>query len=402
LEVWQKYVQAAGTRRIAVLNKIDLMWDGLKAEPEIADDVERQLESTSTLLTLPRTHVLAISAQKALLARIRGDNDLLAKSGVEQLEQLLASEIIPSKQEILRAAVQREIGGMVDASRLAVANQLSANQTQLNELAAMSGKNRNLAQAMVARLEADRKAYQTTIKTFRSTYNTVMNQGATLVKQLDEDALEQILNKDREFIQGAWTTAGLWKNMQLLFDHFAAVSNKILNFSKQIKGLVDATYIHFHEKFGFAKMTPPALNLEKHTLSMTALKETAKQFCRDPLNVMTEKHFLVSRFYNSLVAKARQIFEMTRLDAQNWLRWALNPLDMQIKGHEQVLTKRIENFKTIRDNINSVEDRMKHLEKQQAVLQQQSQVLARIRRSLDGEALPEEEPAAQREAVQVA
>jgi hypothetical protein len=229
-----------------------------------------------------------------------------------------------------------------------------------------------------------------------------MNQGATLVKQLDEDALEQILNKDREFIQGAWTTAGLWKNMQLLFDHFAAVSNKILNFSKQIKGLVDATYIHFHEKFGFAKMTPPALNLEKHTLSMTALKETAKQFCRDPLNVMTEKHFLVSRFYNSLVAKARQIFEMTRLDAQNWLRWALNPLDMQIKGHEQVLTKRIENFKTIRDNINSVEDRMKHLEKQQAVLQQQSQVLARIRRSLDGEALPEEEPAAQREAVQVA
>jgi predicted transcriptional regulator len=117
---------------------------------------------------------------------------------------------------------------------------------------------------------------------------------------------------------------------------------------------------------------------------------------------MTEKHFLVSRFYNSLVAKARQIFEMTRLDAQNWLRWALNPLDMQIKGHEQVLTKRIENFKTIRDNINSVEDRMKHLEKQQAVLQQQSQVLARIRRSLDGEALPEEEPAAQREAVQVA
>jgi hypothetical protein len=93
---------------------------------------------------------------------------------------LLASEIIPSKQEILRAAVQREIGGMVDASRLAVANQLSANQIQLNELAAMSGKNRNLAQAMVARLEADRKTYQATIKAFRSTYNTVMNQGATL------------------------------------------------------------------------------------------------------------------------------------------------------------------------------------------------------------------------------
>ena len=131
LEVWQKYVQPAATRRIAVLNKIDLMWDDLKTDAEIAIDVERQLEQTSTLLALPRTHVMAISAQKALLARVRGDDELLAKSGIEQLEHLLASEIIPAKQEIMRAAVQREIGSMVDASRLAVANQLNATKTEL-------------------------------------------------------------------------------------------------------------------------------------------------------------------------------------------------------------------------------------------------------------------------------
>ena len=63
LEVWQKYVQPAATRRIAVLNKIDLMWDDLKSEEETRESVERQLESTAQLLTLPRTHVLAISAQ---------------------------------------------------------------------------------------------------------------------------------------------------------------------------------------------------------------------------------------------------------------------------------------------------------------------------------------------------
>ena len=50
---------------------------------------------------------------------------MLAKSGVEQLEHLLASEIIPAKQEIMRAAVQREIGSMVDASQAAVATQLA-------------------------------------------------------------------------------------------------------------------------------------------------------------------------------------------------------------------------------------------------------------------------------------
>src|SRR5581483_10946898 len=35
LEVWQKYVRDYVSRRIAVLNKIDLMWDDLKSEAEI-------------------------------------------------------------------------------------------------------------------------------------------------------------------------------------------------------------------------------------------------------------------------------------------------------------------------------------------------------------------------------
>ena len=385
LDVWQKYVQPAATRRIAVLNKIDLMWDDLKSETEIAADVERQLVQTASLLQLPRTHVLAISAQKALLARVRADDPLLSKSGIEQLEHLLASEVIPAKQEIMRAAVQREIGSMVDASRLAVDSQLEATRTELKELANMSGKSRGMAQTMVARLEVDRKTYHTTVQTFRSTVNTVTNQGATLLKQLDDERLDEILNKDRKYIEDAWTTAGLWKNMQMLFQHFTGVSSKMLNFSNQIKGLVDATYAHFHEKFGFARLTPPALNLEKHTLMMTAMQETSREFCHDPVNMAKYKDFVVKRFYESLVGQARQIFEMTRMDAETWLKSALNPLNLQIKEHEKVLAKRIENFKKIRDNISSVEDRIKHLDKLQVALADQATVLTAIKASLDGE-----------------
>ncbi len=395
LDVWQKYVQPAATRRIAVLNKIDLMWDDLKTESDIAGDIERQLEQTATLLALPRTHVIALSAQKALLARIRDDNTLLARSGIEQLEFLLASEIIPAKQEIMRAAVQREIGSMVDASRLAVANQLAATQTELKELAAMSGKSRSMARTMVARLEVDRRNYHDTVQTFRATFNTVTNQGTTLLKQIDDDRLEEILNKDRKFIEDAWTTAGLWKNMQALFQHFTGVSAKILNFSKQIKNLVDATYAHFHDKFGFARLSPPALNLEKHTLAMTGMQETARQFCHDPVNMAKYKDFVVKRFYESLVGEARQIFEMTRLDVETWLKSALNPLNLQIKEHEKVLAKRLENFKKIRDNIGSVEDRMKQLQTLQGALQKQTKVLAGIKASLDGEVAADAPAAAQ-------
>src|SRR6266404_6040106 len=98
LDVWQKYVQSYVTRRIAVLNKIDLMWDDLKSDEQIEVGIERQLDETAKILELPRDHVIALSAQKGLIARIRGDEELLRRSRIGDLERLLAEETIPSQQ----------------------------------------------------------------------------------------------------------------------------------------------------------------------------------------------------------------------------------------------------------------------------------------------------------------
>lgn len=385
LDVWQKYVQSAAKRRIAVLNKIDLMWDELKPEAEIAEGVARQIATTAGLLALPRHNVLAVSAQKALVARVKGDAALLERSGLLALESLLASEIIPAKQEILRVTVQREIGGMVDASRATVKNQLAAMETETAQLTSLSGKSRTLAQAMVVRLEGDHAQYQAATRTFQSTYNTIMGQGAKLLLQLNKAAIAKVLEKDREFIEGAWTTAGLWKSMQGLFDHFNEVSDGILQYAGQIQDWVGQAYGHFHEKFGFARIEPPQFDLERNAAKMAALRETARAFCHDPMNIMREKHFVISRFYEELVMQAGQVFEVTRIEVEQWLKSAFSPLNLQLKDHEQALAKRIENFKKIRDNIGSAEDRLKALAKQRAEVMAQAEILARIREDLKGD-----------------
>jgi predicted GTPase len=46
MEIWQRYVQSYQTRRIAVLNKIDLLWDDLKSDGQIDESVMRQVAST--------------------------------------------------------------------------------------------------------------------------------------------------------------------------------------------------------------------------------------------------------------------------------------------------------------------------------------------------------------------
>ncbi|MBI3528841.1 MAG: dynamin family protein [Betaproteobacteria bacterium] len=379
LDVWQKYVQSYVTRRIAVLNKIDLMWDDLKSDEQIEIGVERQLVETARILGLPRDHVIALSAQKGLIARIRGDVSLLAKSRIEVLERLLAEEIIPSKQQILRAAVSREIGNMLETSLQSTTAQLASTRGELQEMSKLSGKNRDLAKLLLARLEQDKAGYLRHMESFKRSYATVLKQGNVLIGTLADDRLDEMMSRSLEAIEGSWTTAGLMRSMQALFDTFSRQAEKILNFSGETRNYVDGVYTEFHKMYGFPKMTPPVLNLERHILRMHSLHQSTERFCKDPVNVMTEKHFLVRRFYGGLVAHARELFSHLRLELDAWVNSALMPLSLQLKEHQKLLERKVENLRKVVGDINTLQERVRQLEQQQLQLGKQVEELTQIR-----------------------
>jgi dynamin family protein len=379
LDVWQKYVQSYVTRRIAVLNKIDLMWDDLKTDEQINVAIERQLAETARILGLSREYVIALSAQKGLIARIRGDANLLARSGIEVLESLLANEIIPAKQQILRAAVTREIGNMLQTSLQSVTNQLVSTRGELQEMAKLSGKNRELAKALLARLEQDKTAYMRHMDQFKHSSATVFKQGNVLIGTLSEERLDDMMRRSLEAIEGSWTTAGLMGSMQALFDTFSRQAGKILEFAGETRNYVESVYSEFHTLYGFPKMTPPQLNLERHILRMHSLHQNTERFCKDPVNVMTEKHFLVRRFYGGLVANARELFTHLRLELETWVASALAPLSLQLREHQKLLERKVENVRKVAGDVNKLQERVRMLEHQQLLLGKQVEELTRIR-----------------------
>jgi hypothetical protein len=379
MEIWQRYVQSYQTRRIAVLNKIDVLWDDLKNQDQIDESIGRQVSETCRLLELSSDHVIALSAQKALLARIRGDDVMLKRSAIRELEDLLANEIVPAKQDILRAAVVKEMGTMVEGSLQSVMASLTANQAELQELTKLSGKNRELAKTMLARLEKDRATYIQHMESFKSSYGVVLKQGHALMANLDEDHIDEIFARSSKEIEGSWTTAGLTRSMNAMFDAFSRQAEKILEFGGETRAFVDRVYREFQEKYGFANLTPPPLNLEKHILAMKALKQSTERFCRDPVNVMTEKHFLVRRFYNGLVSEARAVFQDTRKELDGWLKAALQPISTQLKEHQTLLERRVDNLKKLSGDLSSLQERLHQLEAQKMALGKQVEELLRIK-----------------------
>ena len=379
LEVWQRHVQPRVERKLAVLNKIDLLWDDIKSEDEIRDSMQQQLENTARLLQLPPGSVLPLSAKKALVARVRGDDALLARSGIEEIERLLAEHIVPARQEILRAAVVREIGSMVESSRMSIVTRFNALRAEYRSLTELKGKNETVAEAMLARVENERIVYQAYLERYRAALAELEQHGATLMNSLSDDALEALMNTDRQFIEDAWTTAGLIKNMQGLFDHFTTQADRILKFSKAILALVDDTYAHFHAKAGFDHLLPPALNLEQYTLAMHQLRQATIEYCHHPKQILTEKHWLVPNFYEILVTEARQIFLETRDDTKSWLKMALNPLNVALKEHESMLAMRVANFSRFQSNLRAVVVRAKEIERELLALKKQHDALTRMK-----------------------
>ncbi len=201
-----------------------------------------------------------------------------------------------------------------------------------------------------------------------------------LLTNLDSGFIEHILEQGREEIEGSWTTRGLMRAMQSLFEHYSAQSHKILKFSADVQKLVEGVYERFHESHGFARLVPPPLNLERHTVAMFALQKQVEDFCRDPVNVMTEKHFLVRRFYNGLVVQAREVFDGARNEVDVWLRSALGPLSLQIKEHEALLTRKVEGFRRMADNLNDLHGRIRELDAQKNVLRERHADLVGVRK----------------------
>ena len=369
-DLWKQYMQGSQAHKFAVLDT------GAGAQ---ASAIER----VSQMLEIPSANVFLLAIKQAVAERLKQRQAPPAPGrDIEVLERVHAEKLVPERQALLVSSVATEIGPLVQSARQAVAARFIATIKEMQDLTSSSGKNRNVAQAMLTRLETERKTYQKSVATFNVTYTDLMAKGQELLAALHDDRIEEILSYDREFIQGAWTTAGMWKNMQGLFAYFTLQVEKILNYAVRLKEAVDGIYESFHQSFGLAKLSPPPLRLQRHLEAMHALEANARSFCHDPINIAKYKDFVLKNFYDGLVAEARQLFELTRIDTEHWLRGALGPLNGQIKERQTLMLKRVESLRDLKDNLTSVQERLKQLDQQRLSLKKQGEQLDQLRADL--------------------
>ena len=370
LEIWERYVKTGLPAKMAVLNKVDLMWDELKTQDEINAGIKRMVETTAGQLGLPVEKVFPLSAQKALLGRIKGDSDLVVKSGIEPLETFLANEIVPIKRQLLAKAVTNEIGAMMVSSHRSCAQKLEANQAQLNELADLAGKSRDITLKLWQKVNEEKEAYNNALseyKVIRTTFNQKRN---ALMDVFNPTRLDVLCSRSLQAINDSWTTPGLTRGMRELIKLVGAEFQAVSMAGGDILKLMEGAYNTFHERFKFAKMDFPPLDFAEPQRRLSLLVTKTENFCKDPVNIMmTEKRFMVRKFWRMLIDEARKIFNDARSETERWIAAVPLPLETQIKDHKAQLQSRLDALAKVNERGGAIKEEVAKLQGQRAEIQ---------------------------------
>jgi len=378
MELWQRYVKDNVALRIAVLNKIDLTWDELKPWDDIRRSIERQRDATAKLLDLPLERVLTISAQKALVGKIRGDADLVEKSGIHKLESILAHDIIPARREILRNSVMSEIGAMMSSSGASIDAKIKANHTAITELTDITGKSKDMIARLWRKINHDKEEYNAALIGYKTIRTAFHGKRLALMERLNQNRIDELLNRSRQELTESWTTMGLHHSMNNVFESINKEFNRIQKMAEDMHSVMKRAYHTFEKKFNFPVVDLPVLNLETYRLSLRLLAKETEAFCKDPVNVMTEKRFLIRKFYDSLVAEARQTFLRTGEECDRWMRMVTSPLENQLRDHKAQLQQRLDNLTKINQNSASINERLASLKEESVELLKQRDMMARL------------------------
>ncbi|MFO7594571.1 MAG: dynamin family protein [Pseudomonadota bacterium] len=383
---------------IVVLNKIDTLWDDLKSNQDVNSTIAEQCKKAAQTLSIEAGSVHPVSAQKGLLAKIRHDQELLKRSNIISLESILANDILPYQQEIVREHVKADVGNMIKDSRDLLASRFHSIKNQLEELQGLSGKNNDVIEHLMQKTREEQVAYHKNVESFNANKKILSEQSKKLLGMLSLTELDKLVSRSRDGMTGTWTTHGLKAGMKTFFDGISSMLKEVDDYSEQLNRLVSTIYHKFQAEHGLQGIKPVLYNIDQYIAEMDKLYEEAEAFRNSPVTVMTEQHYVVKKFFISLVSHARNVFFKAHRDAESWSKAVMTPLVNQIKEHKEQMEKRLENLRKINESRDTIESRMNELKRNGAMLKKQYEeingILKMINRPLDAQATNASKPAA--------
>ncbi len=365
LSIWREHLisEAAGTdSRLVVLNKIDTLWDALSTPEQVQAQIKRQRESSAEILGLPASQVIAVSAQKGLVAKVTGDAALLEASQLPLLEQALAQGVMGQRQKILRSAVAGSVSDLrQEAGRLInIRRRDQAEQKQ--ELAGLRGKNASVIKHMRSRIDNERAEFDVSgakLHAVRSVHLKLLGHVFDMLGSRSLKAEMAALNKA---LREPGIKLGIKKAYRQTFTSLRAAMDKAHTTNAEIQAMLEATFRQLNGEYGFSLQAPPAPDLARFVGDLEQVERSHNQYMGFGNALRLSQPEFADRLVRALATRLRAVYEAALGEVELWNKSAASQLDAQLRERRRNFARRMEAIDRIQQAAGGLDERISEIE----------------------------------------
>lgn len=378
LELWQKHLAGSDTslsgakqQKLVALNKIDGLWDGIRSEEEIDQEIQQQVAETAKTLNVDEDNIFPVSAQKGLVAKLNDDTELLTRSGVIDLENAIAERLIPDKRKIVAGKVEGSLEGVIDSASVILNNRIIDADEHIAELRQLSSKNVDVISHIMLKVQSEKAALESDMQRYQALRSIYSKETNKLVRILSPERLEKLIAVTRRNMSNCATSLTLQKTILKYFTQTHKSIDKAIAQADEIASLSENITRDFEQDHGIANFRVRRLRLEKFKQEITRLEAKHSDLQETKTLFFREQMSITNRFYDSVCAASRKIFKRAQRDAIQWNNNLMVPMETYVREHHTQLRRRLESVKRIHKASDTVETRLVELTTMQSILHEQ-------------------------------
>lgn len=375
MAIWREHVQNLRdeqcTAVLALLNKIDSLWDDLQPQGEVNANIDQIRRLTAQQLKLAPEQVIPLSAKQGLLAKVGRNPQQLERSNFAQLERKLADVVMHSQQQIMGHRLIGDSYEMILNTHSSLAKRLQECESEIDVL-------RNAApQAAAETLQQLRDTIRQTHHQYhkqslslRTSQRLLESQRVSLLAPISSSLLEEQISEAHNNLAQSWTTLGLARAIGNFFD---AVDSNVQHIEREIERanrvLISIYQRPEHNLNGDDLMMRHLLKIHHQRRQLRQLHRRADDFRFSLNSLLTRKSALINRFINTLVQEVRNTFAELQEHINQWLQEALTPLmhnnqyqKQLLEAHMLRLTQLQSQRNTQSEQIESLQTNIYHLQ----------------------------------------
>ena len=381
LAIWREHLITESTdpdARLVVLNKIDTLWDALSTPAQIQTQIDRQKASTAEILGLPKDKVIAVSAQKGLVAKVTEDEELLKRSCLPVLEDVLGRGMMGKRQKILGAAMADGITGLRTETGRVINIRKRDLTEQTMELKGLQGKNATVIKHMRNRISQEQAEFDqggAKIHAVRSVHLKLLREVFGI---LGSSALKKEMAQLNDALMQKGLKLGVKRAYGETFDRLRGNLQKVQSLCAEIQSMLVASFKLLNGEYGFSLQAPTEPAMAHFMAELDTIERNHLQYLGMGNAFKLAQPEFSDRLVRALSTRLRSVHENALAEVELWSKSAAAQLDAQLRERRRNFARRIEAIDRISQAAGGLDDRIGEIAQQEAALDQLDSKLAEL------------------------